>query len=160
MAVDYYLKLDGIEGESVDPIYKNQIQLLNWGWGASQVSSVEANGGSGAGKVNLGEFSISTYFDKATPKFFKNICEGKHFKSATLSAIKAGAQQRKPYLKVDLGELFVTGIGVSADKEIPSVNLSFTYNEISIEYAMQKEDGSVTSTGPVSYSLKENKVEK
>ena len=44
MAVDYYLKLDGIEGESVNAKFKNQIQLLSWNWGASQVSSVEANG--------------------------------------------------------------------------------------------------------------------
>jgi len=160
MAVDYYLKLDGIEGESANAKFKNQIQLLSWNWGASQVSSVEANGGSGAGKVNLSDISVSTYFDKATPKFFKNICAGTHFKTATLSAVKAGAKDSKPYLTVDMGELFVTGLTVTAQDEIPSVNLSFSYNEIKIEYGVQGGDGNITNTGPVSYSAKENKVEK
>jgi len=167
MAVDYYLNLDGVDGESEVPEYENQIQLLSWNWGASQKSSVEANGGSGAGKVNLGDIAVSSYFDKSRPKFFKNICEGKHFKSATLSAVKSGAAQKKPYLKVDLGEVFVTSIQLSAasDKsdipvEIPTINLSFSYNEITIEYGMQKKDGSIVSTGAVSYSLKENKADK
>ena len=157
MAVDYFLKLDGIQGESVDKNFTNQIQILSWGWGASQVSSVAANGGSGAGKVNVSDFSVTTYFDKATPKFFKNICAGTHVKAATMSAVKAGAN-RKPYLKVDFGELFVTAIQMSAQDEIPTVNLSFTYNDITIDYSVQDEKGNVASTGAVSYSVKENKL--
>jgi type VI secretion system secreted protein Hcp len=160
MAVDYYLKLDGIEGESVNAKFKNQIQLLSWNWGASQLSSVEATGGSGAGKVNLSDFCASTWFDKATPKFFKNICAGTHFKTGTLSAVKAGAKDSKPYLTVEMGELFVTGLSVNATEEIPTVNLSFSYNDISVEYGLQNGDGSITSTGAISYSLKENKVDK
>ena len=38
MAVDYFLKLDGIEGESADSNHKNEIQIMSWSWGASQVS--------------------------------------------------------------------------------------------------------------------------
>ncbi len=162
MAVNYFLKLDGVEGESADAQYKKQIQILSWNWGASQQSSVDANGGSGAGKVNLGEFSVATYFDKATPKFFKNICEGTHFKTATLTACKAtgASTSGKPYLTVDMGELFVTSVRLSAQTELPSVDLSFTYNKIEIEYFMQGNDGNLTSTGPVSYDLKANKTEK
>jgi type VI secretion system secreted protein Hcp len=161
MAVNYFLKLDGVEGESVDANYKNQIHILSWNWGASQLSSVEANGGSGAGKVNLGEFSISTDFDKATPKFFKNICAGTHFKSATLTACKVtGSGSSKPYLTVDMGELFVTVIRLNAQTELPAVDLSFTYNDISIEYFKQSGDGTLVSTGAVSYDLKANKLEK
>lgn len=155
MAVDYFLKLDGIQGESVDKNFTNQIQVLSWGWGASQVSSVAANGGSGAGKVNVSDFSVTTYFDKATPKFFKNICAGTHVKTGTMSAVKAGANG-KPYLKVEFGELFVTGIQMSAQNEIPTVNLSFSYNDITIDYSAQDEKGNVVSTGAVSYSVKEN----
>jgi len=162
MAVNYFLKLDGVEGESADKDYKKQIQILGWSWGASQLSSVEANGGSGAGKVNVAEFSVNTYFDKATPKFFKNICAGTHFKTATLSACKAtgASTSGKPYLTVDMGELFVTSIRLNAQTELPSVELSFSYNDIKIEYFLQNGDGTLVSTGPVSYDLKANKIEK
>jgi type VI secretion system secreted protein Hcp len=157
MAVDYFLKLDGIQGESVDTHFKNEIQILSWSWGASQVSSVAGTGGSGAGKADLSDFSIMTNFDKATPKFFKSICEGKHIKTGTMSAVKSGANG-KPYLKVDFKELFVSSLQISASSEIPTISVSFSYNEIKIDYSQQNEMGNLTSTGAVTYNLKENKL--
>ena len=53
MAVDYFLKLDGIQGESVDDKHKDEIQIMSFSWGGSQTSSVSGTGGSGAGKVDL-----------------------------------------------------------------------------------------------------------
>jgi type VI secretion system secreted protein Hcp len=157
MAVDYYLKLDGIQGESQDENHKNEIQLLSFSWGAHQVSSVAGTGGSGAGKADLSDLSVMINFDKATPKFFKSICAGSHIASGTLSAIKSGANG-KPYLKVDLTELFVTGLQISASSEVPSVSVSFTYNTIKIDYSVQDEKGNLASTGPVTYNLKANKL--
>ncbi|HEU5341492.1 type VI secretion system tube protein Hcp [Edaphobacter sp.] len=156
MAVDYFLKLDGIQGESQESNHKNEIQLLSFSWGASNVSSVAGTGGSGAGKVDLSDLSAMIYFDKSTPKFFKSICKGTHIPTGTLTATKAGAE--KPYLKVDLKELFVTSLQISASSEIPSVSVSFTYNEIKIDYSTQDEKGNLTSTGPVTWNLKESKL--
>jgi len=157
MAVDYFLKLDGIQGESQVTDHKDEIQIMSWSWGASQVSSVSGTGGSGAGKADLSDFSIMTYFDKATPKFFKAICAGTHIKSGTVSAIKSGAEG-KPYLKVDFKELFVRSLQISGSSEVPSVSIAFTYNEIKIDYSTQNEQGNLASTGPVTYNLKENKL--
>jgi type VI secretion system secreted protein Hcp len=155
MAVDYYLKLDQIDGEAADSNFKGQIQILSWSWGASQVSSVAGSGGSGAGKADLSDLSITTNFDKATPKFFNSIVIGQHIKTGTMSAVKSGAKG-KPYLKVDFKELFVTSLQISASSEVPTISVSFTYNEIKIDYSAQNEDGNLESTGPVTYNQKEN----
>ena len=88
-----------------------------------------------------------TYFDKSTPKFFKSIGAGTHIKTGTMSAIKSGADG-KPYLKVDFKELFVSSLQISGSSEIPTVSLSFTYNEIKIDYSMQDENGNLKSIGP------------
>jgi type VI secretion system secreted protein Hcp len=158
MAVDYFLKLSGgIDGESQDDKFKNTIQLLSWSWGASNVSSVAGTGGSGAGKVDLSDFSIMTFFDKSTPKIFKAICAGTHLPTGTMSAVKAGSDG-KPYLKVDFDELFVTGLQISASSEIPSVSISFSYNKIKIDYSTQDEKGTTTSTGAQGWDLKGNKA--
>jgi type VI secretion system secreted protein Hcp len=157
MAVDYFLKLDGIQGESQVADHKDEIQILSWSWGATQVSSVAGTGGSGAGKADLSDFSIMAYFDKSTPKFFKSICAGTHIKTGTMSAIKAGADG-KPYLKVDFKELFVHSLQISGSSEIPSVSISFSYNEIKIDYSTQNEQGNLASTGPVTYNTKESKL--
>lgn len=157
MAVDYFLKLAGIQGESADEKHKDEIQILSWSWGGSQVSSVAGTGGSGAGKADLSDFSVMAYFDKSTPKFFKSLTKGEHIATGNLTAVKSGAEG-KPYLKVDFKELFVSSLQISASSEIPSVSISFTYNEISIDYSVQDEKGNLTSIGPVSYSLKANKA--
>lgn len=157
MAVDYFLNLDGIQGESQDDQHKNEIQIMSWSWGAAQTSSVSGTGGSGAGKADLSDFSIMTYFDKATPKFFKSIVAGTHIAKGTMSAIKSGANG-KPYLKVDFKELFVSSMQISGSSEVPTVSLSFTYNEIKIDYSTQDEKGNLASTGPITYNLKGNKT--
>src|SRR4051794_22346783 len=157
MAVDYFLKLDGIQGESLDATHKDEIQILSWSWGGSQTSSVAGTGGSGAGEVDLSDFSIMTNFDKATPKLFKSLCAGAHIKTGTMTAVKSGAEG-KPYLKVDLTEIFVSSLQISGSSEVPSVSISFSYNTIKIDYSMQNEQGNLTSTGPVSYDLKQNKL--
>jgi len=59
---------------------------------------------------------------------------------------------------VNFTEIFVTGLQMSASSEVPTVSLSFTYNEIGIDYSVQDEKGNLTSTGEVKYSLKQNVV--
>jgi type VI secretion system secreted protein Hcp len=157
MAVDYFLKLDGIDGESTDANHKNEIQIMSFSWGGSQTSSVAGTGGSGAGKVSLSDFSVMTNFDKSTPKAFKSLCAGTHIKTGTMTATKSGAEG-KPYLTVDFTELFVSSLQLSASSEIPMTSISFSYNTINIDYKNQDEKGNITSTGPVSYDLKQNQL--
>jgi len=156
MAVDYYLKLDGIEGEAATTGFEKQIQLLSFSWGGSQTTSVAGTGGSGAGKVDLSDLSIMKYYDKASPAVFKALVSGTHIKTGVLSATKAGAGG-KPFLKISLGELFVTSHQVSASSEIPSESVSFSYNTIKVEYSTQNEQGILTAVGAVQYDIKANK---
>lgn len=157
MAVDCYLKLDAIEGEAADSKHKNEIQLLSYSWGGSQVTSVQGTGGSGAGKANLSDLAIQKYMDKSTPQLFKAMCAGTHIKTGTLSAIKAGANGN-PFLVLSFEELYVTSISTSAASEIPMESVTFSYNKVKIEYSTQNEQGILTATGAVTYDLKENVV--
>jgi type VI secretion system secreted protein Hcp len=157
MAVDYYLQLDGIQGEAVATGFENQIQLLSFSWGGHQHSSVAGTGGSGAGKVDLADLSVMKHYDKASSPLFKALVSGTHIKTGVLSATKAGGGG-KPYLKISLGELFVTSAQASASSENPTESISFSYNTIKIEYSTQNEQGILTATGSVSYNLKTNVV--
>lgn len=46
-AVDYFLKIDGIEGESTDAAHRGQIEILSWSWGATQGAAAPAGCASG-----------------------------------------------------------------------------------------------------------------
>jgi type VI secretion system secreted protein Hcp len=157
MAVDYFLKLDGIPGESQDTNHKGEIQISSWSWGASQVSSVAGTGGSGAGKVDLADITVMKTLDKASVPFFKSICAGTHIKTGTLTAVKSGADG-KPYLKVDFEELFVTALHVSASSEVPSESVTFSYNQVKIAYSTQDDKGTITLANQATYNVKGNKL--
>ncbi len=156
MAVDYFLQLTSINGESVDQNFPNQISVLSFSWGGTQTTSVAGTGGSGAGKVSLNEFSITKYYDSSSPEIFKSMVVGTHITTGTLSAVKSGASGQA-FLKITLGELFVTSQQISASTEIPTETVSFSYNTIKVDYSKQNEQGNLTSVGPVSYDLKANK---
>jgi type VI secretion system secreted protein Hcp len=157
MAVDFYLKLDSIDGEAVAEGYKDQIQILSFSWGGSQHTSVAGTGGSGAGKVDLADLSVMKHMDKATSPIFKALVSGTHIKTGVLSAVKAGGNN-KPFLKLSFEELFITSQQISASSEIPTESVSFSYNQIKEEYWTQDEKGVLTATGAVTYNLKGNKV--
>jgi len=44
-SADYFLKIDGVDGESSDDKHKNQIDILSWSWGASNSGSMASGGG-------------------------------------------------------------------------------------------------------------------
>jgi type VI secretion system secreted protein Hcp len=159
MAVDYYLKLDGIQGESVSDGHKDEIQLLSFSWGGHQVSSVGHTGGSGAGKVDLADLNIMKVVDKATTPLFKALVSGTHIKTGVLTAVKTGAGSGgKPFITISLKELFVTSLQISASSEIPTASVSFSYNEVKHEYSTQNEQGILTTTGSSTYNTKTNAV--
>ena len=68
--VDYFLKIDGIEGESQDTKHKGEIDLVSWEWSEEQQGTSSHSGlsGSGAGKVKMADFSFKMTVNKAMPK--------------------------------------------------------------------------------------------
>jgi type VI secretion system secreted protein Hcp len=157
MAVDVYLKLDGIQGEATDEAFKDQIKVISYSWGGTQRSSVASGSGSGAGKVDLADLNIMKFYDKASPAMFKSLVAGTHVKSGVLSAVKAGSGN-KPFLKLTLEELFVTAINVSASDEVPTESVSFSYRSVKVEYSTQNSQGVLTAVGSVTYDLGTNKL--
>ena len=53
MAVDMYLKIDGVEGESVSKGFENQIDILSFQWGLSQSGTFHTGPGGGAGRAGV-----------------------------------------------------------------------------------------------------------
>jgi len=156
MAVDFYLDLGDIKGESKDEKHKDQIQLMSFSWGGSQATTVSGSGGSGAGKVSLSDISVMKNFDKASPKLLTAMCKGTHIAKGTLTAVKAG--DAGDFLKIEFGELFVTSLQVGASSEVPTESVSFSYNTADMTYKAQDDKGALVAAGTWKYDLKANKV--
>ena len=152
MAIDSYLQLDGIQGEATDQNFKDQINILSYSVGGIQVSSAGTRtAGSGAGKVDLADFSVTKHYDKSSPQLFKALCAGKHIPKGIFSSVKAGAGG-KAFLKFSFEEMFVTSVHVSATDELPTESISFSYKQIKIDYLTQDAKGTVTMAGSVTHN--------
>ncbi len=155
MAVDVFLKLGDIKGESKDSKHEGEIDVLSWSWGVSNSADVRGGGGAGAGKANFSDLSFMHALDKASPVLMKACATGDHVKEATLVSRKAGKGQQE-YLIIKMKEVFVTSVQPSGSSEHPMESVSLTFGHVDLEYKPQKQDGTVEAGVHFIYDLKKN----
>ena len=127
MAVEIFLQLDGIDGESQKKGAENWIEFFSFSNGASNPSSVSFGTGSGAGKVDLSSLSLQKQLDKSSPKLFLNCCSGTHIAKGTMIVREAtGADSTEVFFQYDMTEVFIDSIswGGSAGGGKPSESVS------------------------------------
>ena len=159
MAVDYFLKIDGIPGESQDDKHKNEIDVLSWSWGEAQTGTMSAGGGGGAGKVDMQDFHFVMHVNKATPKLILACAGGDHIKKAVLTCRKAGKTQQE-FLIYTFSDVLISSYntGGSLGDAIPNEQVSLNYTKMEVEYKAQKPDGSLDGGIKANWDLKLNKT--
>lgn len=158
MAVDIFLKLDKIKGESVDDKYKGEIDVMAWEWGMSQSGTTHLGPGGGAGKVNVRDMTLTKYVDMATHELLKACATGTHIANGELIVRKAGAIPLE-YLRVKMTDIMISsyqtgGSGDGMDRVTETVTLNFAKYEV--VYASQKADGSKGPEGVAGFDIAKN----
>lgn len=155
-AVNYFLKIDGIPGESQDHKHKDEIQLESFFLGSHpRAEALSYGGGGGAGKVQMQDFHFVMKINKATPKLFLACANGEHIKSAILTCRKAGKEQQE-FLIVKLSDVLVSSYqsgGSSAGDVVPTEQISLTFAKVEFEYKEQKPDGTLAGGIKANYDL-------
>lgn len=157
--VDYFLKIDGIEGESQDSKHKGEIEIESFSWGEVQTGTASHGGGMGAGKVQMQDFHFTMQVNKASPKLFLSCARGDHIKSAILTTRKAGKDQQE-YLKVTFSDILVSSFqtgGSGAGDVLPMDQISLNFTKVEFEYKEQKPDGSLGGAIKAHYDIKQVK---
>jgi type VI secretion system secreted protein Hcp len=158
-AVDYFIKFDGIKGESVDAKHKDEIDVEAWSWGETHAGAAPSGGGAGAGKVSMQDFHFVMGFNRASIGLLKACATGQHIKTATLSARKAGKGQQE-YLTFKFQDVLISSFqtGGSEDTLLPTDSVSFNFAKLEVDYKPQKPDGTLAPALQFSYDLKANKT--
>jgi type VI secretion system secreted protein Hcp len=143
----YFLKIDGIAGESQDPRHQGEIELESFSWGEGRLTS--APGAAAAGRPHIQDFHVTKWVDKASPLLMLAAASGQHFRSAVLTAQRPGTHPLE-YLTVTLGDLVVSSyeIEAAAGQPLPADQVSFSFARIEMAYRAQRPDG--TLDAPVS----------
>jgi type VI secretion system secreted protein Hcp len=157
--VDYYLKIDGIEGESADSKHKSEIDLESWSWGETQSGTSATGGGGGAGRVSMQDFHFTMKYNKSSPKLFLACASGQHIGKAVLTCRKAGGEQEE-YLKVTMSDLLVSSYqsgGSSGGDLVPTDQISLNFSKVEFEYKEQTAKGTLGGTVKAGWDVKANK---
>jgi type VI secretion system secreted protein Hcp len=156
-AVDYFLKIAGIDGESAADTHKGEIDIESWSWGESNPASPTGIGG-GAGKVTMNDFSFVMKLSKASPKLFLACAAGEHIKSAWLTAHRAPGKKADYFLKWSFADLLISSYQTGATEGgFPLDQVSFNFSKIEVEYKQQKPDGSLGPSIKAGWDVKTNK---
>jgi len=157
MAIDMFLKLDGIKGESKDDKHKDEIHIESFSWGMSQTGSMGHGGGGGAGKVSVHDISISKNVDKSSCDLMYHCASGKHIPSGLITVRKAGEKPLE-YLKIKLTDILISGVQESGSGHGDQVGESITLNfaKFQVDYQEQKPDGTGSPAGSMGWDVKAN----
>lgn len=156
---DFFLKIDGVEGESLDDKHKGEIHILSFSMGASNAASGGTNSGSGVGRALVTDVQITKEIDKSTPNIFINCVSGKHHKTAVISARKAG-ENPQDYLKITLEEVFLSSYNLVAGAHGGNPKEHFTLNFATIEqeHKVQTAQGALGAANKKKFDVKKNKA--
>jgi type VI secretion system secreted protein Hcp len=159
MAVDMFMKIEGVQGESDDDKHKKEIDVLAWSWGMSNSGSAHVGGGAGSGKVNVQDISFTKYVDAASPKLMLACCNGTHYDEATLVVRKAGGTNPVEYITIKLTEVLISSIstGGSGGEDRLTENVTLNFAKFNLNYTPQDKKGAPGTDIPAGWDIAANK---
>ncbi|MGV3346081.1 Hcp family type VI secretion system effector [Enterobacteriaceae bacterium LUAb1] len=158
MSQDMFIKIDGIEGESLDAVHKNEIQVLKWKWDVSQHSNMHSGSGGGSGKATVSDFVFEHYTDKASPNLLNHCLTGKHIKNIQFVVRKAGGDPLE-YLIIKFTDVIITRVDMTGsveDESRPREEVRFSFTKMIQDYVMQNAEGHKSGVISASYDVKAN----
>ncbi|HBZ14427.1 MULTISPECIES: Hcp family type VI secretion system effector [Pantoea] len=158
MAQDMFIKIDGIEGESLDATHKNEIQVLEWKWDVLQPKNMHSGSGGGSGRATVADFVFQHYTDKASPNLLSYCLTGKHIKNIAFTVRKAGGDPLE-YMILKFTDVIITKVGMGGshkDETRPREEVSFSFTKVTEDYVMQNAEGHKSGVISATYDVKAN----
>lgn len=159
MAVDMFMKITTIDGETNDKVKKSdkQIDVLAWSWGMSQSGTTHMGEGGGSGKVSVQDLSFTKYVDSASNALIVGCCKGTHFDKATLVVRKAGGTAIE-YIEMVMEEVIITAVstGGSGGEDRLTENVTLNFARFNWGYRPQTGKGGEEALKPAVWDIAAN----
>lgn len=162
MAIDVYLQLDGIKGESTDDTHKDWIECLSVDWNLRQPKSATAStaGGHTAERVELSDISFHKLADLASPILSQHCAMGKTIPKAKFEFMRAdGDGARVKYYEIELENVLIGYIAPSVTPgSTMSEAVSLKFSKVKWRYTRQKVGGGTAGNTAGGWDLSTNRV--
>lgn len=153
----YFLKIEGIAGDSTDAKHKGEIEVESFTFGVAQ--SALPGAGGGAGNASFEDLDIVTPFSRASPRLLEACATGEHLRSAVLTGRRSGGKAQFEYLTLTLSDVLVSAFRSSAaspDAVNPSDGFSLAYAKLQIEHKGQSPTGAAGGTVVAGFDVASN----
>jgi type VI secretion system secreted protein Hcp len=150
-AVNYYLHIPGVEGESIKAGHEGDIELLGYGLklgdGASELPAVQTNQKL-AEAAKLHQLSLNKYVSKASPKLLELCAAGTTLDGVQVKVERSGTDGSLfEFLVLVLDGVTCTNLTESGDPAgVPVDELSLDFDKITYKYTTQQGDGNAGET--------------
>ena len=160
MALNMFIKMDSIKGESQDDKHKDEIDVLSWSWGLEQSGAGPSTGGGGAGKVSVHDLAITKRTDIATPQLMLACANARHIKEALLTVRKPDRNQLE-FVRIKMNDVMVRSLSTttsdSGDDSITE-NVALNFSKVQVDYVRQKADDTAGQTVQFKWDFSANKL--
>lgn len=162
MAIDVYLQIDGIKGESQDAAHQGWIEVVQAQWGVTQPilnSSGSSTGGRTTGRSEYRTLSLAKLADLASPMLMQHCSNGKTIPKAKLEMMRAdGDGNRVKYYEVELENVLIANMEqMVAEGSILRDHISLHFTKVKWKYSQQKIGGGMGGSTAGGWDLSCNK---
>jgi type VI secretion system secreted protein Hcp len=159
MAVDMFIEIDGIPGESQKEGNEGKIDITSFSISAHNNGSFHDGGQGGtSGKASISDVTFTKKVDKASGPLIAACASGKHIPKAKMFAQKAAGKKSLVYYTLELTDVLVSSIansGSAGDEMHESVSLNFA--QMNFNYVPQKKDGTADGAVKAGFNAQKNK---
>jgi type VI secretion system secreted protein Hcp len=159
MAVDMFMKVEGVDGESTDDAHPKWIELESFNHGLSQpATGVSATGGRTGGRADFQDFSCVKTVDNASPDLAIKCAKGEHIPKVEVELCLATGDKHT-FMKYTMEDCIVTSISTGGSKTgetKPDEDLTFAYGKVKWEYTPIDHKGAPGSPTDRTWNLETN----
>lgn len=162
MAIDVYLQIDGIKGESTDDKHKDWIECKSVSWSVEQPKSATASTGGGhtAERCEHKDIVISKLADLASPVLLQTCSAGKTIPKARFEFMRADGQgERVKYFEIEIENVLIGAVTPNVEEgDILGEHVGFKFSKVKWKYTQQKVTGGAGGNTSGGWDLAANRV--
>jgi type VI secretion system secreted protein Hcp len=161
MAIDAYLQIDGIKGESADSAHQGWIECESVTWSIRQPKSATAStaGGHTAERAELSDVTFHKICDLASPLLAQYCAMGRTIPKAKFEAFRAdGNGERVRYYEVELENVLISHVAQGIGAGGMTDNIGLKYSKVKWKYTQQKITGGAGGNTAGGWDLSTNRV--
>lgn len=162
MAIDVYLYIDGIKGESADDRHKDWIECKSVSWGVAQPKSATASTGGGhtAERCEHRDIVIVKLADLSSPILLQSCAAGRTIPKAKFEFMRADAMgERVKYFEIEIENVLIGEVSPSVDEgDILTEQVGFKFSKVRWKYTQQKITGGAGGNTSGGWDLSSNRV--